>query len=72
MALGLESITIPLGSHWALYSTYLTLYRDNPAIGLIHVVRKLLLFCFNGHYFCLGPMYKIFKSHVNYAISYRY
>ena len=30
---------------WAFYSTYLVLDKDNPGIGLIHFVRKLLLFC---------------------------
>ena len=34
----------------AFYSTYLTLDRDNPGIGLIHFVRKLL-FLLNGRYF---------------------
>ena len=29
----------------AFYSAYLTLGRDNPGIGLIHFVGKLLLFC---------------------------
>ena len=40
--------TEPLRSHWTFYSSYLTHYRDNPAIGPIHVVRKLFLFCYNG------------------------
>ena len=30
------------GRIWTFYSTYLTLDRDNPRIGLIHFVRKLL------------------------------
>ena len=30
------------GRIWAFYSTYLTLDIDNPKIGLIHFVRKLL------------------------------
>ena len=34
----------------AFYSTYLTLDRDNPGIGLIHFVRKLL-FLLNARYF---------------------
>ena len=38
------------GRIWAFYSTYLTLDRDNPWIGLIHFVRKLLLLL-NGRYF---------------------
>ena len=38
------------GRIWAFYSTYLTLDRDNPGIGLIHFVRKLL-FLLNGRYF---------------------
>ena len=29
----------------AFCSTYLTLDRDNPEIGLIHFVKKLLLLC---------------------------
>ena len=34
------------GRIWAFYSTYLTLVRDNPGIGLVHFVKiKLLLFC---------------------------
>ena len=33
------------GRIWAFYFTYLTLDRDNPGIGLIHFVRKLLMFC---------------------------
>ena len=32
------------------YSTYLTLDRDTPGIGLIHFVRKLS-FLLNGRYF---------------------
>ena len=32
------------GRIWAFYSTYLTLDRDNPGIGLIHFVKKNLLF----------------------------
>ena len=33
-------------------------------------MRKLLMFCKNGLYFWLGPIYKlqVFKSHVNYAL----
>ena len=38
------------GRIWAFYSTYLTLDRDNPGIGLYHFVRKLL-FLLNGCYF---------------------
>ena len=37
-------------------------------MGLIHFVKKLL-FCKNGLYFWLGPIYKLFKSHVNYALT---
>ena len=37
-------------------------------MGPIHFVRKLLMFCLNGLYFWLGPIYKLFKSHVNYAL----
>ena len=33
------------GRIWAFYSTYLTLDRDIPGIGLIHYVKKILLFC---------------------------
>ena len=50
----------------AFYSTYLTLDRDNPGIGLIHFVRKLL-FLLNGRYFQQGLVYKLFKAHVNCA-----
>ena len=28
------------GKIWTFYSTYLTLDRDNPGIGLIHFVKK--------------------------------
>ena len=42
--------------------------RDNPRMGLIHFAKKLLMFCKNGLYFWLGPIYKLFKSHVNYAL----
>ena len=38
------------GRIWAFYSIYMTLDRDNPVIGLIHFVRKLL-FLLNGRYF---------------------
>ena len=37
-------------------------------MGLIHFVKKLLMFCKNGLYFWLGPIYKLFKFHVNYAL----
>ena len=37
-------------------------------MGPIHFVRKLLMFCLNGLYFWFGPIYKLFKSHVNYAL----
>ena len=44
--------------------------RDNPRMGLIHSVKKkLLMFCKNGLYFWLGPINKLFKSHVNYALT---
>ena len=29
----------------AFYSTYLTLDRDNPGLGLIHFVKKIVMFC---------------------------
>ena len=38
------------GRIWAFYTSYLTVDRDNPGIGLIHFVRKLL-FLLNGRYF---------------------
>ena len=31
------------GRIWTFYSTYLTLDRDNPGIGLIHFVRKTII-----------------------------
>ena len=37
-------------------------------MGPIYLVRKLLMFCKNELYFWLGPIYKLFKSHVNYAL----
>ena len=42
------------GRIWAFYSTYLTLDRDNPGIGLIHFVRKLL-FLLKWTLFLAGP-----------------
>ena len=42
--------------------------RVHPWKGPIHFVRKLLMFCLNGLYFWLGTIYKLFKSHVNYAL----
>ena len=40
-------------------------------MGPIHFVRKLLMFCSNGLYFLLGPIYKLFKSHVNCALMWK-
>ena len=34
----------------------LMLFKDNPRMGRIHFVRKLLMFCSNGLYFWLGPI----------------
>ena len=51
------------------YTFFFTSCRVNPRMGLIHFVRKLLMFCTNGHYFWLGPIFKLFKSHVNYALK---
>ena len=31
------------GRIWAIRSTYLTLDRDNPGIGLIHFVKKTII-----------------------------
>ena len=42
------------GRSWAFYSTYLTLDRDNPGIGLDHFVRKLL-FLLKWTLFLAGP-----------------
>ena len=42
------------GRIWAFYSTYLTLDRDNPGIGLIHFVRKIL-FLLKWTLFLAGP-----------------
>ena len=52
-----------------LYFDYLTFttWRDNPRMGLNHFVRKLLWICLNG-LFWLGPIYKLFKSHVYYVL----
>ena len=38
-------------------------------MGLVHSVKKLSMFCKNGLYFWLGPINKLFKSHVNYALT---
>ena len=55
------------GRIWAFYSTYLTLDRDNPGIGLIHFVRKLL-FLLNWTLFLAGPHILAIQAHVNYAL----
>ena len=45
-----------------------SIIRVHPRVGPIHFVRKLLMFRLNGLYFWLGPIHKLFKSHVNYAL----
>ena len=42
------------GRIWSFYSTYLTLDRDIPRIGLIHFVNKLL-FPLKWTFFLAGP-----------------
>ena len=42
------------GRIWAFYATYLTLGRDNPGIGLIQFVRKLL-FLLKWTFLLAGP-----------------
>ena len=42
----------------------INLSRDNPRMGLFHFVRKLTVIL--KWTIFLGPMYKLFKSHVNY------
>ena len=49
------------GRIWAFYSTYLTLDMDNPGIGLIHFVRKLL-FLLKWTLFLAWPHIKAIQS----------
>ena len=42
-------------------------FRVNPRMGPIHFVRTINVLL-KWTYFWLGPIYKLFKSHVNYAL----
>ena len=44
------------------------LCRVHPRMGPDPVCEKTFYVLLNGLYFWLGPIYKLFKSHVNYAL----